>query len=114
MPRKSQFKLSTAWLSLSRLPEKSAICDRTAAVQEVRAILKARKLGILTPAVYFAEPEASTIYMEKLDAKMLKELLVPGGLSSEGEQSSAMHVNLLNLGRLQRKHVCGACKATLL
>ena len=53
--------------------------------QEVRAILKARKLGVLTPAVYFAEPEASTIYMEKLDAKMLKELLVPGSLSSEGK-----------------------------
>jgi TP53 regulating kinase-like protein len=51
----------------------------------VRAILKARKLGILTPAVYFAEPEASTIYMEKLDAKMVKDLLLPGALSPEGE-----------------------------
>ena len=51
----------------------------------MRAILKARKLGILTPAVYFAEPEASTIYMEKLDARMLKDLLVPKALSSEGK-----------------------------
>lgn len=54
-------------------------------MQEVRAILKARKLGILTPALYHAEPEASTIYMEKLDARMLKELLVPGALPLAGQ-----------------------------
>jgi len=51
--------------------------------QEVRAILKARKLGILTPAVYFAEAESSTIYMERLDAKMVKDLLLPGALPQD-------------------------------
>ncbi len=60
--------------------------------QEVRAILKARKLGILTPAVYFAEPEASCIYMEKLDGRMLKEVLVSGGLSSTGKLHLVSHL----------------------
>jgi len=46
--------------------------------------LKARKLGILTPAVYFAEAESSTIYMERLDAKMVKDLLLPGALPQDG------------------------------
>lgn len=53
-------------------------------LQEVRATLKARKLGLLTPAVYFAENDASTIYMEKLDARTVKEMLLPGNLDAEG------------------------------
>ena len=41
-------------------------------------------MGILTPAVYYAEAEASTIYMEKLAASMVKDLLLPEALSQEG------------------------------
>ena len=58
------------------------------AFQEVRALLKARKLGILVPAIYFAEPEASTIYMEKLDAVTSKEALLPGRLDASSKTAS--------------------------
>lgn len=73
-------------------------------MQEVRTILKARKLGILTPAIYYVEPESSTIYMEKLDAKMLKDLLIPDALTTKGE--SATPLDSLNPKQyLSKKHI---------
>ena len=50
----------------------------------MRGILKARKLGVVVPAIYYAEQEASTIYMEKVVATTSKEMLVPGRLDAEG------------------------------
>ncbi|KAK9811170.1 hypothetical protein WJX73_007976 [Symbiochloris irregularis] len=46
--------------------------------QEVRSLLKARKLGIPTPVLYDVELEASTIYMERIAGCSVKELLKKG------------------------------------
>ncbi len=55
-------------------------CD----VQEVRSTVKARKLGVRTPVVYYVEHEASTIYMEKVLGTSLKDLLLQSQLTAEG------------------------------
>ena len=47
-------------------------------MQEVRSLLKARKLGILTPVLCDVELEASTIYMESVAGFSVKELLKKG------------------------------------
>lgn len=52
--------------------------------QEVRSIVKARKLGVHTPVVYYVEFGANVIYMEKVVGTSVKELLQTGKLSDEG------------------------------
>lgn len=47
-------------------------------------MLKARKLGIDTPALYDVELEASTIYLEHVAGSPIKDLLREG-LSKAGE-----------------------------
>jgi tRNA A-37 threonylcarbamoyl transferase component Bud32 len=59
-------------------------------MQEVRSTLKARKLGVRTPVVYYVEHEASTIYMEKVLGTSLKDLLLQSQLSAEGT-ATRMH-----------------------
>lgn len=53
--------------------------------QEVRSILKARKLGVATPVLYFVEHEASSVYMERVQGGSLKEALHDSALTGEGE-----------------------------
>jgi TP53 regulating kinase and related kinases len=53
-------------------------------MQEVRSIVKARKLGVRTPVVYYVEFEANAIYMEKVHGTSLKDLLLSAKLSDEG------------------------------
>lgn len=62
--------------------------------QEVRSIVKARKLGVHTPVVYYVEFGANVIYMEKIVGHSLKELLLAGKLSDEG---TVLPVSLLPL-----------------
>ena len=64
----------------------------------MRASLKARKLGILTPVIYFAEHEASTIYMEKLEARTVKEMLMPGVLDPASELLACSRSAIANSG----------------
>ena len=64
----------------------------------MRASLKARKLGILTPVIYFAEHEASTIYMEKLEARTVKEMLMPGVLDPASELLACSHSAIATSG----------------
>ena len=73
-------------------------CSCPRGLQEVRASLKARKLGVLTPVIYFAEHEASTIYMEKLEARTVKEMLMPGVLDPAGKLPACSHSAVANLG----------------
>ena len=50
-------------------------------LSESRAILRARKLGVPTPAVYYVDQQQSAIFMEKVRGRPLKELIREGGLS---------------------------------
>ncbi len=43
-------------------------------------MVKARKLGVVTPLVYYVESEASSIYMERVAGRSVKEVLLAGGL----------------------------------
>lgn len=43
--------------------------------QEVRSMLRARKLGIPTPAMYYVDMETASIYMERINGQSLKATL---------------------------------------
>ncbi|EIE22357.1 kinase-like protein [Coccomyxa subellipsoidea C-169] len=65
------------------------------ALQEVRSILRARKLGVPTPVLYFVEHEASAIYMELVQGCSVKAALLEGKLSEEER-----HALLREIGRV--------------
>jgi tRNA A-37 threonylcarbamoyl transferase component Bud32 len=46
--------------------------------------VRARKLGVPTPVLYFVEHEASTIYMELVQGCSVKAALLEGKLSDQG------------------------------
>ncbi|KAK9829315.1 hypothetical protein WJX72_005157 [[Myrmecia] bisecta] len=52
--------------------------------QEVRSMLRARKVGVLTPVVQHVDHEASTIYMQKVIGRSIKDVLHEGSLEAEG------------------------------
>lgn len=60
-------------------------------LQEVRSMVKARKLGLAVPAVYYVEHEASTIFMEKVVGRSVKEILLAGNLAPEGASQTQSH-----------------------
>lgn len=45
--------------------------------------MRARKLGVSTPVLYFVEHEASTIYMELVQGCSVKAALLEGKLLSD-------------------------------
>ena len=51
---------------------------------EVRCMARARKAGVLTPALYSVEPEAGSIYMERVRGHSVKHLLSSGALDAAG------------------------------
>eukprot|EP00798_Chlamydomonas_sp_ICE-L_P015006 gene15006-21074_t len=54
--------------------------------QEVRSLMRARKIGVLVPAPYFVELEANSIYMEQIVGHSVAELM-----KSIGKSIAAMH-----------------------
>lgn len=48
-------------------------------------MLRARKLGVLTPCVLCVEHEASTIYLERIDGVSVKQALAGGNLEPAGK-----------------------------
>lgn len=54
-------------------------------LQEVRSIVRARKLGVPTPVLYFVEHEASAIYMELIQGCSVKAALHEGKLTEQGD-----------------------------
>ena len=53
-------------------------------LQEVRSILRARKIGVACPVVYYVEQEAATIYMEQIEGRSVKELISEGKITEAG------------------------------
>ncbi|KAK9840951.1 hypothetical protein WJX81_002223 [Elliptochloris bilobata] len=63
-----------------RHPSLDARLTQTRLKQEVRSMLRARKLGVLTPCVLCVEHEASTIYFERVEGVSVKQALSSGAL----------------------------------
>lgn len=53
-------------------------------LQEVRSIARARKLGVLTPAVYSVELEARSILMERVHGSSVKDCINNGLMDDAG------------------------------
>ena len=53
-------------------------------LQEVRSILRARKIGVACPVVYYVEQEAATIYMEQIQGRSVKALISEGKITEAG------------------------------
>jgi len=75
--------------------------------QEARGILKARKLGVLTPVLYFVDDNTSSIYLEKVNGKIVRDILPSmsdeernGVLEQIGVAVAKMHNGDLNHGDL--------------
>lgn len=69
-----------------KLSDKRALgCDNLRVKQEVRSIVRARKLGVPTPVLYLVEHEASAIYMEMVQGCSVKAALHKGKLSEQGD-----------------------------
>lgn len=52
--------------------------------QEVRGMVRARKMGVLTAVLYAVDLHDATISMERVDGSTVKALLHSGGLAREG------------------------------
>lgn len=52
--------------------------------QEIRGIVKARKLGVQAPVVYEVDAATATITMEHVHGQSVKEVLRLGSLGREG------------------------------
>ncbi|GAQ79649.1 Protein kinase superfamily protein [Klebsormidium nitens] len=50
---------------------------------EARSLAKARKLGVLTPTLYAVDPAASTLTLERVEGRSLKDLLLAETLTHE-------------------------------
>jgi TP53 regulating kinase-like protein len=61
-----------------RHPVLDAKITRSRLVGEARAIARARKLGVPTPALYHVDPFQNAIYMERVFGKTLKALIREG------------------------------------
>ena len=48
---------------------------------EARSMMRARKLGVVTPTLYYVDQQQSAIYMEKVPGKSLKELIREDSMS---------------------------------
>jgi TP53 regulating kinase and related kinases len=46
--------------------------------QEARCLFRCKKAGIDTPALYLVDPEAATIYMERILGRILKDIIIEG------------------------------------
>jgi tRNA A-37 threonylcarbamoyl transferase component Bud32 len=52
--------------------------------QEARSVLRARKIGVPVPALFFVEMETSSIYMEHVAGHSIRHLLQAGSLDEAG------------------------------
>mmetsp|Transcript_4913 Transcript_4913/g.8507 ORF Transcript_4913/g.8507 Transcript_4913/m.8507 type:complete len:242 (+) Transcript_4913:200-925(+) len=53
---------------------------------EARNLVKARKLGVLCPALYYVDLDMSALYMEHISGKSVKELLFTQALDEAGRK----------------------------
>ncbi len=75
-----------------RHPALDAKLTLTRLKQEARSLLRARKAGVPTPAMYFIESETSSIYMERVEGRSVRHLLQDGLLDAAGGRGAAAEV----------------------
>jgi len=70
-----------------RLPELDKELTLTRLRQEVRSIIRARKLGVRAPKLFRVDLDRSTIIMEKIEGTTVKEALLHDSLLSDQEKA---------------------------
>jgi len=73
---------ASSGIARARLMEFEPKCGRY--VQEVRGMVRARKLGTLTPVPYAVDLQAASISMERVAGSTVKALLHSGALAGDG------------------------------
>jgi len=73
-----------------RLPELDAQLTASRLRQEVRSLIRTRKLGIPTPTLLSADPESGTMILERIDGVPLKEALQKEGYFTKEDKSSIL------------------------
>ena len=66
-----------------RHPTFDAKLTRSRLGMEARSMMRARKLGVVTPTLYYVDQQQSAIYMEKVPGKSLKELIREDSMSEK-------------------------------
>ncbi|GMH42287.1 hypothetical protein BSKO_10206 [Bryopsis sp. KO-2023] len=66
-----------------RIPELDKKLTLTRLRQEARCMLRARKLGVLTPVLYLVDCDGGCLYMEKISGKSVKQILSEETLNDE-------------------------------
>lgn len=74
-----------------RHPTLDAKLTRSRLNTEARSIMRARKLGVVTPTLYYVDTQQSAIYMEQVQGRPLKEL-IRAGMSEEDMMSVGTQV----------------------
>ena len=81
---------------------------------EARGMMRARKLGVITPTLYYVDTHQAAIYMERVDGASLKELIRAGAMTAEemrdvgeeiGRVVAAMHDGGLIHGDLTTSNI---------
>ena len=96
-----------------RHPTLDAKITRARLVGETRALVRARKLGVPTPSLFYVDKRQNAIYMERVPGRSLKEL-IREGMSDEdmeevgrqvGKHVAAMHDGGLIHGDLTTSNI---------
>ena len=74
-----------------RHPTLDAKLTRSRLTMETRSLMRARKLGVVTPTIYYVDTQQSAIYMEHVEGKSLKEH-IRAGMSEEDMRSVGAQV----------------------
>ena len=103
-----------------RHPTLDAKITRARLVGETRALVRARKLGVPTPSLFYVDKRQNAIYMERVPGRSLKEL-IREGMSDEdmeevgrqvGKHVAAMHDGGLIHGDLTTSNILVARRQT--
>ena len=74
-----------------RHPTLDAKLTKSRLNMEARSIMRARKLGVVTPTLYYVDTQQSAIYMERVEGRPLKEL-IRAGMTEEDMKSVGTQV----------------------
>lgn len=77
--------------------------------QEARGLIRSRKLGVLTPVLYYVDYNSNSLFLEKIEGRSVKEMLSDGAVGLEqredlfqriGTAVATLHDGDLNHGDL--------------
>lgn len=74
-----------------RHPTLDAKLTKSRLNMEARSIMRARKLGVVTPTLYYVDTHQSAIYMEHVEGRPLKDL-IRAGMTEQDMEAVGMQV----------------------